>query len=119
MKKFFQILLVAVMLMNFSLASAIELGNEGYIEEEGVVYPDGQSLSEMRRIAIMDAYRYLSERVDDIYVSVNSTVRNLPKSKRCCAAQGLCRLSAKVTAPSTRLLDFTRTAARVLWQGQS
>ena len=77
MKKFFQILLVAVMLMNFSLASAIELGNEGYIEEEGVVYPDGQSLSEMRRIAIMDAYRYLSERVDDIYVSVNSTVRNL------------------------------------------
>ena len=77
MKKFFGIMLAAMILFSFSLAAAIELGSEGYIEVEGIVYPEGQSINEMRRIAVMDAYRQLSEQTNDIYVSVNSTVRNL------------------------------------------
>ena len=77
MKKFFGIMAAAMILFSCSLASAIELGNGNYIEVEGIVYPEGQSINEMRRIAVMDAYRQLSEQVDTIYVSVNSTVRNL------------------------------------------
>ena len=43
-----------------------------------MVYPEGQkNLNNLRRIAIMDAYRYLSERVNDLHVSSNSTVKNL------------------------------------------
>lgn len=77
MKKFFGIMAAAMILFSYSLASAIELGGGNYIEVEGIVYPDGQTINEMRRIAVMDAYRQLSEQVDTIYVSVNSTVRNL------------------------------------------
>ena len=48
------------------------------IEAEGVFYPEqGVSLNQMRRIAILDAYRYLAEQVDAIYVSSSSTVKNL------------------------------------------
>lgn len=43
-----------------------------------MVYPEaGKSLNQMRRIAIMDAYRYLAEQVDTLYVSSKSTVKNL------------------------------------------
>ena len=77
MKTFMQILFVVFILQihSFSLAS---VSNEGYIEAEGVVYPDaGQSLNQLRRIAIMDGYRYLAEQVDTLYVSSESTVKNL------------------------------------------
>ena len=76
MKKFFALMLVMVMMI-FSSAMAVGFDGGDYIEEEGIVYQEGQSLNAMRRIAIMDAYRYLSERVDDIHVTSNATVKNL------------------------------------------
>ena len=62
MKKLLSILFVATMLIS-SLVSA-NFGNDAYFEAEGIVYPEGQSLNAMRRIAIIDAYRYLAEHVE-------------------------------------------------------
>lgn len=77
MKKFFRIILAATVLLLTATAHAAISDGGDYIEEEGIVYAEGQSPNALRRIAIMDAYRYLSERVDDIHVSANATVRNL------------------------------------------
>lgn len=77
MKKIFRIILAAMVLLLSATAQAAISESGDYIEEEGIAYPEGQSLSAMRRIAIMDAYRFLSERVDDIHFSANATVRNL------------------------------------------
>ncbi|MBO4779788.1 MAG: LPP20 family lipoprotein, partial [Selenomonadaceae bacterium] len=77
MKRFLQVLLTVAVMMIFSPAMAVGFDGGEYIEEEGIVYYDGQSPNAMRRIAIMDAYRYLSERIDDIHVSSNATVRSL------------------------------------------
>jgi len=76
MRKIFQILLAAVMLMSCSLAAAVDFGGD-YIEVEGIVHPEGQSPNILSRIAVMDAYRKLAEQIDTIYVSTNSTVRNM------------------------------------------
>lgn len=76
MKRIVQILFVVFILQIVSFSSA-NMGNEGYIEVEGVVYPEGQPLNQMRRIAVMDAYRYLAEQVDTLYVSAETTVKNL------------------------------------------
>lgn len=75
MNKIFQILLAAILMTAMSFVAAAS--GEGYIEAEGVVYPEGQSLNAARRIAILDAYRYLAEEVDNLQVSVSSTVKNL------------------------------------------
>ena len=42
MRKIFQILLAAVMLMSCSLAAAVDFDGD-YIEVEGIVHPEGQS----------------------------------------------------------------------------
>lgn len=77
MKRIIQISFILFILQIFTLASA-NVNNEGYIEAEGVFYPEpGQSLNQMRRIAIMDGYRYLAEQVDTLYVNSSSTVKNL------------------------------------------
>lgn len=75
MKKVFQIFLVITVLSVTSWVFAAFNGE--YIEAEGVAYPEGQALSAMRRIAIMDAYRYLAEQVDNLNVSVGTSVKNL------------------------------------------
>ena len=76
MRRLVQTLVVAFVLQAVSFAAAASGG--GYIEAEGIVYPErGQSINQLRRIAIMDAYRYLAEQVDTIYVSTSTTVRNL------------------------------------------
>lgn len=75
-RKIFQIALVVCALSIFSLAAA-NVGN-GYIEAEGVVYYEkGMQPNAMRRIAVMDAYRYLAEEVDNLHVTAESTVRNM------------------------------------------
>ncbi len=52
--------------------------NGGYIEAEGVVYFEkGMTPNAMRRVSIMEAYRYLAEQVDTLYVTSESTVKNL------------------------------------------
>lgn len=62
MKKFFQLMFVAALLVTSTLEAA-QFGE--YFEAQGFSYPeDGNSRSAMRRIAIMDAYRYLAEEVD-------------------------------------------------------
>ena len=78
MKNFFQILFVAAVLMTSALAMAAEFGGD-YFEAEGVVYPDGKKSNPnaLRRLAIMDAYRYLAEEVDALNVTSTSTVKNL------------------------------------------
>lgn len=75
MKKILTILFAATLLISSQVSA--NFGNEAYVEAEGLVYPEGQSLNAMRRIAIMDAYRYLAEQVDNLYVTSNSTVKNL------------------------------------------
>ena len=76
MKKFFQIVFVMFVFAIFSSTAANANGN--YIEEEGLVnYEKGMNPNVMRRIAILDAYRRLAERIDTIHVTVNSTVRNM------------------------------------------
>ena len=75
MKKVLYVLFAATLLVS-TLVSA-SAGNDDYIEAEGIVYPEGQSLNAMRRIARMDAYRYLAEEVDNLYVTSVSTVRNM------------------------------------------
>ena len=75
MKKLLCIFFI-VMLVISSRVSA-NFGNDDYLEAEGVVYPDGQSPNAMRRIAIMDAYRYLAEQVDNLHVDSISIVKNL------------------------------------------
>lgn len=74
MKKFFAMILAVFVI--FSTAMAADFDGE-YIEVEGIVYPAGQSPNVLRRIAIMDAYRTLAEQIDTIYVTTNSTVRNM------------------------------------------
>ncbi|MBO4780750.1 MAG: LPP20 family lipoprotein [Selenomonadaceae bacterium] len=75
MKKILYVLFAATLLIS-SLASA-NFGNDTYYEAEGVVYPEGQSPNAMRRIAVMDAYRYLAEEVDALNVTSTSTVKNM------------------------------------------
>ena len=77
MIKILPVLFATVLIFVTLPATATNSYSDDYVEAEGVVYPEGQSLNAMRRIAIMDAYRYLSERIDTIYVSSNSTVKNL------------------------------------------
>ena len=76
MKKFFALMSAVVLLSISAMAMAADYSGD-YIEAEGIVYPAGQSPNVLRRIAIMDAYRYLAEQVDTIYVTTDSTVKNM------------------------------------------
>ena len=71
-------MLFAVFIVSiFSFVSA-NINSGGYIEAEGIVYPEpGRSPNQMRRISILDAYRYLAEQVDTLYVNSASTVKNM------------------------------------------
>lgn len=76
MKRVLQIFLALVLFSSAVVAEAVSTGE--YIEAEGVVYYEaGMSPNQMRRISIMDAYRYLAEQVDTLYVTANSTVKNM------------------------------------------
>jgi|GEM_PF-5544511 len=76
MKKFFQVVFAMCLLAIFSFASAN--AGEGYIEAEGIVYYEkGMQPNAMRRMAILDAYRYLAEEVDNIRVTSKTTVKNM------------------------------------------
>ena len=71
MRKIFQIVLVMFMLTSYACAN-------GYIEAEGVIYYEkGMKPNEMRRMAVLDAYRALAEEVDNIHVTSKTTVKNL------------------------------------------
>ncbi len=74
MKKILPAIMAALLLTGSAFAA--ELVGE-YVEAEGIAYNEGQALGALRRIAIMDAYRYLAEQVDAIYVTANSTVKNV------------------------------------------
>lgn len=77
MNKFFQFLLTLIIVMTFSVASAAQIGNDGYVEAEGVVYPEpGESLNDMRRVAVAEAYRSLAEQVNNLHVTSETTVVN-------------------------------------------
>ncbi len=76
MKRATQILFAMVVLSIFSSVSA-NINNNGYIEAEGVIYfEEGMSPNQMRRMSVLDAYRYLAEQTDTLYISSESTVRN-------------------------------------------
>ncbi|MBR4643438.1 MAG: LPP20 family lipoprotein [Selenomonadaceae bacterium] len=73
MKKIFQVVFVLCLLAISSFASA-----NGYIEAEGIIYYEkGMKPNQMRRMAVLEAYRTLAEEVDSIHVTSNTTVRNL------------------------------------------
>ena len=74
MKKILATLFVAGAFFVGNLAYAADITDDGYIEAEG--YGDAQqSVGSGRRAAIMDAYRYLAEQVDDLHISSSTTVR--------------------------------------------
>ena len=78
MKRFLQILFVVLIIPLFATASAEGINNEGYIEAEGVVYfKEGMNPNQMRRMSVLDAYRYLAEQVSTLNVTSESTVKNM------------------------------------------
>lgn len=78
--KYFQLLIVSSIFLCFSLTYAAGWNNSGFIEAEGVVYPEpGESINDMRRTAILEAYRYLAEEVDNLHIDSETTIR---KSRR-------------------------------------
>lgn len=78
MKKQISILIAITILLISNLSFAIGINNDGYVEAEGVVYPEeGESLNDMRRSSILEAYRYLAEEVDNLQISSATTVKNL------------------------------------------
>ena len=98
MKKFFSLLAAAAILM-FGSASAADLVQGGYIEAEGVAYVEpGQSLNALRRLAVMDAYRYLAEEVDTLHVSSSTTVVNARMNDEINSAVKAALNGAKVTS---------------------
>lgn len=73
MKKLLMMLLAVIVFFECAWAEAAE-----YIEAEGVVYFEaGMSPNQMRRMSVMDAYRYLAEQVDTLYVKADTTVKNM------------------------------------------
>ena len=71
MKKILMMLLAVMVFSMCTLAEAAE-----YIEAEGIVYYEsGMSPNQMRRMSVMDAYRYLAEQVDTLYVKEDTTVK--------------------------------------------
>ena len=78
--KYFQLLIISSIFFCFSLAYATGWNNGGFIEAEGVIYPEpGESINDMRRTAILEAYRYLAEEVDNLHIDSETTIR---KSRR-------------------------------------
>ena len=76
MKKLFAALASLAMLFTFEPASAVDIGNDGYIEVEGLETPEkGESPNDARRIAILEAYRLLGETVGDLHISSSSTLK--------------------------------------------
>ena len=77
MKKFFQVVFAVCLLAIFSFAST-NAESVDYIEAEGIVYYEkGMNPNAMRRMAVMDAYRYLAEEVDSLHVTAKTTVKNM------------------------------------------
>lgn len=80
MKKQISILIAMMIFIISGISFAIDINNEGYVEAEGVVYPEpGESLNDMRRTVVLEAYRYLAEEVDNLQISSTTTVK---KSRR-------------------------------------
>ena len=78
MKRILHISMVMMIVLITSVAWAEGAG--GYIEAEGVIYYEkGMTPNQMRRMSIMDAYRYLAEEVDALNVTSETTVKNLRK----------------------------------------
>ena len=81
MRKVFQILLAALLLTSATLAVAMTADfNDEYVEAEGYGPPDqpveaGNAYAAARRVAIMDAYRYLLEEIGDLNISSATTVK--------------------------------------------
>ncbi len=75
MKKSLGVIMAALMAFTFGTASAAEIGNDGFVQVEVEVYPEpGESLNDMRRVAVAEAYRQLAEEVDELHVTSNTTV---------------------------------------------
>lgn len=56
MKKSLGVIMAALMAFTFGTASAAEIGNDGFVQVEVEVYPEpGESLNDMRRVAVAEA----------------------------------------------------------------
>lgn len=70
-------ILAAAIFFAANSVSAAEIQGNGYIEVEGVkYYSAGTSLNDMRRMAIMEAYRMLAEELGELHISSNSIMKN-------------------------------------------
>lgn len=79
-KKLFSALAAAAFLLMSDPASATEIGNDGYIEVEGLETPEpGESINDARRIAVLEAYRLLGESVGELHISSTSTLNQAMK----------------------------------------
>ena len=79
MKKFLKTFAIAIAcfgaMNQFTPAEAIDIESGGYVQVEcDVDQEPGESPNAMRRIAILEGYRYLAEQIGDLRISSNSTV---------------------------------------------
>lgn len=74
MKKKLFAFVIAGFLSISGTAFAIDISDEGYIEAEGYGEAN-QSPGVGRRSAVMDAYRYLAEQIDDLHITSSTTVK--------------------------------------------
>ena len=77
MRKFFQILLAAIILVTFFPASAYEM-NGDYIEYEGIARPGKETdPNRLQRLAQLIAYQKIAEQVSEVNVDSSATVKNV------------------------------------------
>ena len=82
MKKFLASLAAAAMMFVSGTALAIDIGNDGSIEEEGIMYPPfEQNMNATYRTATILAHRALAESIGELHVSSQSTVEDFILSK--------------------------------------
>ena len=80
MKRLAAFILVLLMMLANSLATAAGI-ESGYLEAEGFAPPqEGSNMGVLRRIAIVNAYRNLALLADEVFVSSGVTVTQLKES---------------------------------------
>ena len=107
MKKCLKLLAVLAICLTFGLTYAADINNEGFIEVEGIVYYDPnavprQTPNDMRRVAIMEAYRYIAEEVGEVHVTSDSTVN------KSCRESDIVSTNVKALLSGLKVYSVTR-----------
>ena len=80
MKTKIKAVIVAIFLLVCGVVSANDLSlritNDGYVEAKITLNPNGQDENHRRRLATIDAYRYIAEHIGDLQVTSESKVED-------------------------------------------